>query len=215
MSTDRDVTRTVRSWLEEGVTALPDSVLDAVLDQLPATPQRRAGWLARRFPPMNSAVRIALATAAVVVIALLGIRFLLPGQGTGDSGPTPTPPASPLAVPEGPLAAGTYVVSPFAAPDGGWGACGPEAADPDCDPTEAASISLTFTIPDGWAGLPEFATVWLADGGDSPPDGASISFMRGNWLASDPVRRGRMRIFRLGRQSTILPTRSRTIHSSM
>ena len=42
MSTDRDVTRIVRSWLEEGVTALPDRVLDAVLDQLPATPQRRA-----------------------------------------------------------------------------------------------------------------------------------------------------------------------------
>ena len=37
MSTDRDVTRIVRSWLEEGVTALPDRVLDAVLDQVPAT----------------------------------------------------------------------------------------------------------------------------------------------------------------------------------
>ena len=42
MSTDRDTTRIVRSWLEEGVTELPDRVLDAVLDQLPATPQRRA-----------------------------------------------------------------------------------------------------------------------------------------------------------------------------
>ena len=51
MSTDRDVERIVRSWMDEGVTALPDRVLDAVLDQLPATPQRRAGWLARRFPP--------------------------------------------------------------------------------------------------------------------------------------------------------------------
>ena len=42
MSTDRDVNRIVRSWLEEGVSALPDRVLDTVLDQLPATPQRRA-----------------------------------------------------------------------------------------------------------------------------------------------------------------------------
>ena len=54
MSTDRDVTRIVRSWLEEGATALPDRVLDAVLDQLPATPQRRAWWPARRFREMNN-----------------------------------------------------------------------------------------------------------------------------------------------------------------
>lgn len=32
MSTDRDVTRIVRSWLEEGATALPDRVLDGVID---------------------------------------------------------------------------------------------------------------------------------------------------------------------------------------
>ena len=50
MSTDRDTTRIVRSWLEEGVTALPDRVLDAVLDQVPATSQRRSWWPAWRFP---------------------------------------------------------------------------------------------------------------------------------------------------------------------
>ena len=49
MSTERDVTRIVRSWLEEGATALPDRVLDAVLDQVPATSQRRPLWPARRF----------------------------------------------------------------------------------------------------------------------------------------------------------------------
>ena len=38
MSPDRDTTRIVRSWLEEGVTALPDRVLDAVLDQAPRDP---------------------------------------------------------------------------------------------------------------------------------------------------------------------------------
>ena len=54
MSTDRDVTRIVRSWLEDGATALPDRVLDTVLDQLPATPQRRAWWPARRLREMNT-----------------------------------------------------------------------------------------------------------------------------------------------------------------
>ena len=49
MSTDRDTTRIVRSWLEEGATALPDRVLDAVLDQVPTTRQRRARWPAWLF----------------------------------------------------------------------------------------------------------------------------------------------------------------------
>ena len=57
MSTDRDVTRIVRSWLEDGATALPDRVLDNVLDQLPATPQRRAWWPARRFRDMNTPIQ--------------------------------------------------------------------------------------------------------------------------------------------------------------
>ncbi len=99
MSTDRETTRIVRSWLEEGVTSLPDPVLDAVLDQLPTTPQRRAGWLARRFPLMNNIVRVGLAAAAVVVLAVVAIN-LLPGSGSGLGGtpsveptvePTPTP----------------------------------------------------------------------------------------------------------------------------
>ena len=63
MSTDRDVERIVRSWMDEGVTQLPDRVLDLVLDQIPATPQRRAGWLARRFPPMNTYARLGLIAA--------------------------------------------------------------------------------------------------------------------------------------------------------
>ena len=70
MSTDRDTTRIVRSWLEEGATALPDRVLDAVLDQLPATSQRRASWPARRFRTMTMPIRIAVAAAALVAVAV-------------------------------------------------------------------------------------------------------------------------------------------------
>ncbi len=121
MSADREVNRIVRSWLEEGVTALPDRVLDNVLDQLPATPQRRAPWPARRFHPMN-AVRIAVAAAAVVVAAVVGIN-LMPGQGVGV-GPSPSPspsptislPAGTLAVPpaDGALTPGRYLIGdPF------------------------------------------------------------------------------------------------------
>jgi len=94
MSTDRDLTRTVRSWLEDGVTSLPDRVLDDVLDQLPATHQRRATWWqARRIAQMNTAARFGLAAAAVVVAALLGYNYLVaPNIGApGLDDPAPSP----------------------------------------------------------------------------------------------------------------------------
>jgi hypothetical protein len=138
VSTDRDVERIVRSWMDEGVTALPDRVLDLVLDQIPATPQRRAGWLARRFPIMNSnIVRFGVAAAVVVLAVFLGIRFIGPNVGTGPPEPTatPSPTPSPLAWPDSQgteLAAGRYLAnapSPAEARvtidmPAGWIACG-------------------------------------------------------------------------------------------
>jgi len=53
MSTDRETTRIVRSWLEEGVTALPDRVLDTVLDQVPVTPR---GSMPRRATSSGTCV---------------------------------------------------------------------------------------------------------------------------------------------------------------
>ena len=99
MSTDRDVTRIVRSWLEDGVTALPDRVLDNVLDQLSTTPQRRS-W-ARRFSYMTTYVKFALVAAAVLVVAVVGYNFL-PGRG-GVGAPTASPSPSPA-----PLAVGNF-----------------------------------------------------------------------------------------------------------
>jgi hypothetical protein len=112
VSADREVTRIVRSWLEEGVTALPDRVLDAVLDQVPATRQRRAWWPARRLPQMNTPIRIAIAAAAVVVVALIGVNLVPRTGGVGGPpptlAPTPSPSPAPTLPPSGQLAAGTY-----------------------------------------------------------------------------------------------------------
>jgi hypothetical protein len=142
MSTDRDVTRIVRSWLEDGPTALPDRVLDSVLDRLPATSQRRARWPARRLREMNTFAKFAIAAAAAVVVAIVGINLLPRSGGIGGSGPSPTPSSSaaPTATPtptatiaefpgySNDVAAGTYL----------WRAGGATPAD------------ITFTIPDGW-----------------------------------------------------------------
>jgi hypothetical protein len=85
MSLERDTTRIVRSWLENGSTALPDRVLDAVLSELPSTPQRRLLWSPRRTTTM--AIRIA-ALAAILLLALVGAA-VIGTSGTGPRAPSP------------------------------------------------------------------------------------------------------------------------------
>ena len=103
MSTDRDVTGIVRSWLHEDAHEDADRILNLVLDEIDTTPQRRAGWLARRFPTMNSNfVRVAVVVAAVVVIALLGSRLLPAANFGGPPAATPTPAVEPTPTPSPP-----------------------------------------------------------------------------------------------------------------
>jgi hypothetical protein len=152
VSTDREVTRIVRSWLEEGVTALPDRVLDTVLDQVPATRQRRARWPARRFATMNTNAKMAMAAAAVVVLAVIGFNVIPRNGGVGDVGgqsPTPAPTATPSPTPAptlpsaGALAPGTY-----------------------------RSDFMTYTVPAGWSSYQS----WGANKNDgNPPDGMFIA----------------------------------------
>ena len=139
MSTDRDVTRIVRSWLEDGATALPDRVLDNVLDQLPATSQRRAWWPAWRWREMNTFAKLALAAAAVVAVALVGINLLPRSGGVGVPGPSPTssPTHAPSPTPESNLnVVGSFVPGTTYVID-----------DPCC--VGPARISLTFPAT-GW-----------------------------------------------------------------
>jgi hypothetical protein len=181
MSADRDVNRIVRSWLEEGVTTLPDRVLDGVLDQVPATPQRRSWWPARRASEMNNIARLAIAAAAVVVVAIAGYNLLPGGSGPGGL-PTPTPTLTqtptptetptptqmpvptPIALKDGSLEAGAYVAHPFPAPND--------------------SIAFTFNVPEGWQGAGTAAVIPTA--GTAGPTGAAMAFIQVTGLFSDP-----------------------------
>ena len=144
MSTDRDTTRIVRSWLEEGVTALPDRVLDAVLDQVPATSQRRPWWSARRIKEMNNVWKLAIAAAAVVVVTIVGIN-LLPGNGRIVAGPLPSPTPTPSPTPApSPSKASNVNVTGLFVPGATY-----EIEDPCC----VVPGRMTFTIPapgSGW-----------------------------------------------------------------
>jgi hypothetical protein len=165
MSAERDETRIVRSWLEDGVTVLPDRVLDAVLDQLPATPQRRTIWLARRFPPMSNTMKIALAAAAVVVLAVIGIGVVrINTIATATSTPVPTSTATPQPLGDGPLQAGTVVAAPLG-------------------PTE--SMRATFSVPEGWVGFAS-TCVLPPDASDAQEEVGWCFLGVGSGLYSDP-----------------------------
>ena len=89
----------------EGPPSLPGEVRDAVLAQLPTTPQSGPLGL-RRYPHVNShfssPLPFALVAAAVAAVALLGALFVFDGsRGVGDDA---TPTLSPAAL----LASGTF-----------------------------------------------------------------------------------------------------------
>ncbi len=105
MRTEPEVARIVRSWLEDGVDRAPERILDATLERVPTTPQHRPMWPARRLPQMPIFVRLAAATAAVIVVAL-GATMLLPDLG-GVGVPTPSPTVLPSPSAPAPSAGGT------------------------------------------------------------------------------------------------------------
>lgn len=93
-SSNRDVNRAIRSWLHEDRHEDVSRVAGAVLDQIEATPRRRATWWpTRRTEPMNKIVGLGLAAAALVAVLFVGAQLLgSPGSGLGGPGePTETP----------------------------------------------------------------------------------------------------------------------------
>jgi hypothetical protein len=204
MTDDRSLERAARSWLEAGPTEAPDRAVEAALVRIQTTPQERDLRSPWRLPKMNTPVRVV--TAAVIgVLAVGGALFMLgrPGpSAVGGRVPSPTPVLSvapsqatpapstatspsntgPPALPNGPLAAGTYVSTPFAAGKPYTSCMTPP--QPGCSESEDDSIGVTLTVPDGWAGVD--SAVWLAAEENSAPAGAALGFSRGGWLHSDP-----------------------------
>jgi|GEM_PF-1406545 len=138
--TDNEFTRTARAWLDDGPDVMSDRALQAALDQIHMTRQRRTWVPTRRFTSTGNPIRLVAGAAAVVLAAVIGLT-LLAGSGSlgGIGGPPPTasPPPTPVPTPTphplttgdmAPLGAGTYVTAdPFLA-------------------------RVTFTLPAGWSG---------------------------------------------------------------
>jgi hypothetical protein len=183
MSTDRDVARSVRSWLREDRHEDADRVLDSVLDLLDTTQQRRAGWLARRLPFMNSTtLRYGIAAAVVVAAVVLGITVLgRPKDDVGPPGPTSSQAASPSAI------ASIRLMSEWGTiEDGAVMAPGTYLLD------YPFPVRLALTVPVGWQiWHVDFLTAGLlVDTGSGPGSGYGLFFLApGDKLYADPCDR--------------------------
>ena len=88
MTDQREIDRVLDAFLAEGTGEVADRVIDAALDQIDHTRQRRALRMPRRFSTMTMPIRLA-AAAVIGVLAVGGALYLTrPGQPGGRwSGP--------------------------------------------------------------------------------------------------------------------------------
>src|SRR4029077_21047269 len=89
MTSQREIDRLLDIYFDDGRDELADRVIDAALDTIDHTRQRRAMRVPWRFPTMTMPFR--LAAAAVIGALVLGGAFLLSGGGSRPSTSVPSP----------------------------------------------------------------------------------------------------------------------------
>lgn len=97
MSRDHDAfVSVIEAWLEPAPAYVdPETVLDRVVDELEATPQRPSWWPAPTMPKMSPMLRVGLGTAVVITVGFVGMQ-LVGVPSIGGPAAEATPPSTPL-----------------------------------------------------------------------------------------------------------------------
>lgn len=146
-----DAERILDAFLAPEADRLPDRVIDAALDDIARTPQRRALRVPWRFPLMPALTR-ATSLAAVALVAAVGVGgviYLNSASPGGPGGPgTPASPApSPTAAQTAPPVTPIHSASPIS-----------------LVPYTSGVHGYTMAFPEGWSSTPA-SRAWQA--GDS------------------------------------------------
>ena len=113
MTDQRELDRVLDAFFVEGTDELADRVIDAALDQIDRTQQRRALRMPRRFSTMNMPTRVA-AAAAIGVLALGGALYVI--RPDGPTVGTPSPMASSISSPNTAIVVSPSLSSPLPTP---------------------------------------------------------------------------------------------------
>jgi len=197
MNARRDPDRLIHTFLMEGATELADDVYDTVRDRIEHKRQRAVigPW---RAPDVNPYLKIGLAAAAVLVVAVVGLRQFGSSNVSGPgSGPTQVPTSTPAVTPV------PSVASPSSAAVGGL----PEGpfvlfGKAPADGAPGAGLTVTIAAP-GWYGE-RGQGILIKNEKEDPPDGSgTIVFAEGpGWyVPGNPC----------GWQSTMPKTRATTV----
>ena len=81
--------RVLSHWLEDGPSTMPDRLVDIVARRISVRPQRRT-WRLLRRSSMSPTLKYGIATAAVLIIAIVGYNVLPRTGSIGGPGPSPT-----------------------------------------------------------------------------------------------------------------------------
>jgi len=162
MNQRSDIDRVLEIWMDDGPSVMPDRIVDVVADRISVQGQRRHWRLLRRLP-MTRLLKLGAAAAAVLVIAVVAWN-LLPGRpgsvGGPNATPSPSPQATAIALPDGPLTGGTYRFQPL------------------------PGLSAVANIPSGWSSFDGWALV--GPGTNERADAIAVAFIGADGLFSDP-----------------------------
>ena len=160
MTAQPDFDRFLESWLADGPSELSDRAASRIVQAIDDS-QRGPAWLPRR-ETMNRFLVAAGSVVAIALIAVIGIG-LVSGGGLFGSG---APAASPRPATEGELQPGTYIAEPLQA-----------TGNP---------MTVTFTVPEGWAWIGGNVLVSADEPGTGPPGGIAIQLEDVTSLNGDP-----------------------------
>jgi hypothetical protein len=143
MTPDRQIEGLLHAWLGEGPTVSGDHVLDAVAGRIGGVRQRPAWRVPSGRNSTSARFRLAaIAAAALVVVAIVGLSIGGPHRGIGV---LPVPPsASPLASPSQTPAWSIPTIAPRTPPP----SLGPLAAG--THHTQGFAVPFSYEVPDGW-----------------------------------------------------------------